>query len=128
MPPPLQTSLLLLLVSGLSLLETQAQNGVFDVKPIDIETCSSPQVCATLYFYDEDYNEIAAIQGTRQRIKHRGKSGIRGVRWVRQVGHGCYELFKGSKHNKDSYELRGQKYERPEGLRNTVKSVVQSFQ
>ena len=137
MPPILGVLLLgtLSLVHGAE----AACNGIFCVEELPrAHSCNSKEVCATLYFYDKSGGEIAKIQGTGQRIKHQGKSGIRHVHRVRQVsvwtscsatipapwpqvGLGCYKLFRGARHNSDSFVLGGQLGQEPAGLRGTVK-------
>ena len=122
----LQAMFLPVLLMVIPILPAKAScHGIFCLQPIDQATCTSPSTCATLYFYDADFKEIAALQGEGKRIKHRGQTGIRRIHSVRQVGLGCYKLFSGPRHNKAGQEVssRSTHYQEVSGLGGTVKWV-----
>jgi len=88
--------------------------GSFCGRPIEDRNCGDSytpgdpqQLCGTLYFYDSDGTKIADHQGTETKIRHNGKSGVRNVSKVQQVGIGCFRIYKGRSFTGDMYTLEG---------------------
>lgn len=88
--------------------------GTFCGAPIEDRDCGDsytpgePQeLCGTLYFYDGEGMEIAVHQGTSNKIKYKGKTGIKGVKKVQQVGIGCFMIHKGREFTGAAYTVEG---------------------
>merc|ERR1712183_573195 len=65
---------------------------VFDPPPIETY-CEPPEICARLYFYDADGEELGSVLGTNKTMK------VKSVAKVQQIGTGgSYTFFKRKKH------------------------------
>ena len=88
--------MLLMIAISLVTLQSQVRCQVTTIDILEINrNCNADrnEVCANLYFYDENDVLLHVVQGTDARIMD-GK-GVKGVAKVQTVGdHGCYTIFK----------------------------------
>ena len=89
--------MLLMIAISLLILQSQVRCQVTTIDVPEINrNCDADrdEVCANLYFYDENDVLLHTAHGTNARIK--GGRGVKGVAKVQTVGHhGCYTIFKG---------------------------------
>ena len=89
--------MLLMIAISLVTLQSQVRCQVttMDIPEIN-RNCNADrnEVCANLYFYDENDVLLHVVQGTDARIK-RGEGGVKRVAKVQTMGdYGCYTIFK----------------------------------
>ena len=89
--------MLLLIAIRLVTLQSQVRCQVTTIDIPEINrNCNADrnEVCANLYFYDENDVLLHVVQGTDARIK-RGEGGVKRVAKVQTMGdYGCYTIFK----------------------------------